>query len=278
MTKLKCILAATDFSESAENAVDYAAALAEKAEAKLVILSAFHIPIVASEIPTLMFTLDELEKDGLQKLKETESRLRKLHPGLKEIELLSLHGFASEIIKSQAEKLKANLLVMGLQGSGFLNEKIIGSNSYEMVNASVCPVLIVPFQLRFQKIERLLYANNNRELQSAKVLEPIAIFAKLFQAKIYILHVNKNSDDLPDSEAAVTGIKLDHYFEGIKHDFYETQSENLVDGINAFAQEHNTDLCFALAHNYSFFEKIFKKNNVQNMMYHLNTPILIIHE
>jgi len=76
MIQLNTILAATDFSESAENAVDYAAALAEKAEAVLILLSAFHVPLVASEVPTLMFTLDELEKEGLQNLRETEARIR----------------------------------------------------------------------------------------------------------------------------------------------------------------------------------------------------------
>ena len=59
---MKTILAATDFSDSAQNAVEYAASMAELTEAKLILFHAYHVPIVASEVPTMMFTLNEMEK------------------------------------------------------------------------------------------------------------------------------------------------------------------------------------------------------------------------
>jgi len=278
MPKLTTILAATDFSESAENAVDYAAALAVKCQAALVILSAYHVPLVASEVPTLMFTLSELEKEGLDQLKETEARIKKNNPGLKSVELLCLHGFAGETIRTQAEKLKANIVVMGLQGSGFFNEKVIGSNAYEMVSECSCPVMIVHHQLKYSPIKRILFAIDNKEIKSLRLLDPLKTLASLFEAELFLLHVNKDQRSLPGLEAAVGGVTLDHYLEGLKHNFYEITAPTLTEGLNAFAKEHQIDLSVAFARHHGFFESLFRKNNVQNMIYHIHTPILTIHE
>lgn len=278
MSKLTTILTATDFSESAENAVDYAAALALKCGAGLVILNAYHVPLVASEVPTLMFTLNELEAEGLQQLKATEARVRKTNPGLKSVDLLCIHGFAGEVIKTQAEKWNAGLVVMGLQGGGFFNEKVIGSNTYEMVNDCSSPVMIVHHQLKYKPITRILFASDNKEIKSLNLLDPLKTLAQLFEAEIYILHVNKDEKELPGQEAAVGGLRLDHYLEGITHHFFEMTAANLTEGLNAFAKQHNIDLSVALARHHGFFESLFRKNNVQDIIYHLNTPILTLHQ
>jgi nucleotide-binding universal stress UspA family protein len=278
MPAFSTILAATDFSDSAENAVNYAADLAVKSQANLVLIFAYHVPLVTSEVPTLMFTLNELEKEGLQQLKESEARLRKSHPGIKSIELLCLHGFVVECIKTQAEKLKADLVVMGLQGSGFFSEKIIGSNSSELVRDCISPVLIVHHELRFKPIQRILLAIDNKEIKHFSALEPLRTLAQVFNAEVFILHVNKTEKELPGMEAAVGGVGLDHFMEGIKHNFYEITAQNLTEGLNIFAQEQKIDLSVGLARHHGFFDSLFRKNNVQDMIYHLNTPILTIHE
>lgn len=278
MYKLTTILAATDFSESAENAVDYAAALAQNCGAGLVILNAYHVPLVASEVPTLMFTLNELEKGGMEELKTTEARVKKNNPGLKSVDLLCLHGFAGEIIKTQVEKLKAGLVVMGLQGGGFFNEKVIGSNAYEMVNDCNAPVLIVHRQLNYSPLKRILLASDHKTIPTLTSLDPLKTLAKQFDAEVCILHVNKNENQVPGMEAAVGGVSLDHYLEEVKHGFYEITAPNVTEGLNAFAKQHNIDLTVALARHHGFFESLFRKNQMQDMIYHLDTPILTIHQ
>ncbi|MCU0359232.1 MAG: universal stress protein [Bacteroidia bacterium] len=278
MSSFSTILAATDFSESAENAIDYAAAMAVKSKARLILLTAYHVPLVASEVPTLMFTLNELEKEGLQQLKDTEARIRKNHPELQSVELMCLHGFAGETIKNQAEKLKADLVVMGLQGSGFFSEKVIGSNASEMVSECACPVMIIHHQIKFKPIQRILFASDNKAIKSLNLLEPLKTMARLFNAEIFILHVNKEEKNIPGFEAAVEGVALDHFLEGIQHNFYEITAPNITVGLNTFAQKHNIDLSVALARHHGFFESIFRKNNMQTIIYHIQTPILTIHE
>lgn len=278
MYTLKTILAATDFSESAEKALDFAAALAEKTSARLVLLHAYHTPVVASEVPTLMFTLNELEKNGLEQLKESENRIRKNHPSLQNTELLCLHGFAGETIKNQARHHAADLLVLGLQGHGFINEKLIGSNSYELVQEGNIPVLIVNHHQNFKPIRRILLAIDNREIHSISVLEPLKVLAMIFQSEVVVLHINKHENELPAQSMAVSGVRLDHFLEGIPHRFAEITSVNFMEALNNYADQNAIDLTVALARQHGFFESLFRKNHLQEMIYHTHTPILTLHE
>lgn len=278
MDKLNTILAATDFSESADHAVEYAAALAEKAGAALILMHAFHVPVVASEVPTLMFTLGEMEKEGMDQLKIIENKLIKKYPGLKSIWSLCLHGFAVETIESQVEKNKADLVVMGLKGSGFFSEKVIGSNSDALAREAKFPVLIVNSACTFKGIKRILFASDNREIKNHTVLEPLKTIAKTFGAHVSILHVSKKTLAEIPVETAVEGLALNRYLESVAHHFFEESANNLVAGLNAFAKDKQIDLTVALARNHGFFESIFSKNHVHDMVYHTNTPLLILHE
>lgn len=278
MYTLKTILAATDFSESAEKALDFAAGLAEHSSARLVLLHAFHTPVVASEVPTLMFTLGELEKNGMEQLEASAARIRKNHPSVELGELLCLHGFAGETIKNQAKRHGADLLVLGLQGHGFISEKLIGSNSFELVQESDIPVLIVNHFQHFRPIKRILLAVDQREITSIHVLEPLKVLAGMFKAEVIVLHVNRDESELPTQTMASSGVRLDHFLDGIPHRFAEVSSPNFMEALNKYADQNGVDLTVALARQHGFFESLFRKNHVQEMIYHTHTPILTIHE
>ncbi|MBI3237552.1 MAG: universal stress protein, partial [Flavobacteriia bacterium] len=68
----KTILVPTDFSESATSAVHYAAQLAKKTRAKLVLLHAFYVPDLVTDVTFMMPSASDLEvtyKNTLKHLK-----------------------------------------------------------------------------------------------------------------------------------------------------------------------------------------------------------------
>ena len=271
-------MVATDFSESADNAVDYAAGLADRSGAELILLHAFHIPVVASEVPTMMFTLGEMEKEGMDQLTITENELRQKYPGIKAFKSLCLHGFVVETVESQVEKYKADIVVLGLQGSGFFSEKVIGSNADALARQAKFPVLIINHHCHFKPLKRILFASDNREIKDHSVLEPLKNLAKQFKSEIHILHVSKKEKTETTLENAVEGLAMDRYLEGIEHYFFDENAGELMVGINSYAKNKEIDLTVALARKHGFFESFFHKNHVHSMVYHTNTPILILHE
>ncbi|HQQ94063.1 MAG TPA: universal stress protein [Bacteroidia bacterium] len=278
MLSLRKILVATDFSESADNALEYAAGLAERTGASLTLLHAYHVPVVASEVPTLMFTLGEMEKEGLDELHRTENELRQKFPRLGKVNTLCLHGFVVETIESQVEKLEIDMVVMGLQGSGFFSEKVIGSNSDAVARRAKFPVLIINHHCRFRDIKRILLASDNKEIRNHHVLDTMRNIAQRFRSQVHILHVSKKENHETSLESAVEGLSMDRYLEGIEHYFFEENAPELMVGINNFNRKKDIDLTVALARRHGFFESFFHKDHVHSMVYHSNTPILILHE
>src|SRR5688572_17287919 len=70
---MKSILVATDFSQSADNAMNYAASLALNLGANLILLHVYQIPISMSDVPVLMVSAEELRNNadmGLKKSRE----------------------------------------------------------------------------------------------------------------------------------------------------------------------------------------------------------------
>lgn len=57
---------------------------------------------------------------------------------------LLVQGSYAEVILSQAERLTADLIVMGTHGKGLARQLVVGSTSERVLRKAPCPVLLVP--------------------------------------------------------------------------------------------------------------------------------------
>jgi len=60
---------------------------------------------------------------------------------------LVIQGPAPEKILSEAERLEADVLVLGSHGHGALHDLLLGSVSQAVLHGAACPVLVVPSRL-----------------------------------------------------------------------------------------------------------------------------------
>ena len=79
---MKKILVPTDFSELAENALKYAAQLAKRTDAELLLLHVYTIPVF-TENPILMNDNQYLEEQAIRGLEEAKQSVEELNSGLK---------------------------------------------------------------------------------------------------------------------------------------------------------------------------------------------------
>lgn len=275
---MNCIFSATDFSDSAQNAVKYAAGLASTSKARLILFHAFHVPIVASEVPTMMFTLSEMEKEGMANLDKLAKELILEYPTIPEISCICRHGFVVEEIESLVNTLTADLVVMGLQGHSFISEKLIGSNTSTLVKQAKFPVLVVHNDLKFKPIQRILLATDNKIPDNKRFLDPLITLSKTLGAHIHILKVIVNKQPNLEMDAAEQGLALDKYLNQTEHSFYEVLADDVLTGINSFSEKKQIDLAVVISRDHSFFESLFSKNNLRNIVYHASTPLLTLHE
>jgi len=138
----KRILVATDFSESAENAVAIAAELALQFDAELTLLTVWEIPPV-SYGATLYVPSDlagPIQEAAQAALDRAGEALKKQVP---RATTLLREGEAWQEILSGAEAVRADLIVVGTHGRRGLGRAFLGSVAERVVRLSPIPVLTV---------------------------------------------------------------------------------------------------------------------------------------
>lgn len=138
MYTIRTILHPTDFSKQAERAFQVACALADKHQAKVVVLHVGPLPLTslggAQAVPPLP------EELGREELKQALLRVRSPLPNVRIEHRLELGEAATEILRI-AEKDKADLIVLGTHGRSGLERVLIGSVAEDVLRRAQCPVL-----------------------------------------------------------------------------------------------------------------------------------------
>jgi nucleotide-binding universal stress UspA family protein len=142
---IKRILVPTDFSECAVPAVRYAAELADKFAAELVLLhvvpdAVLALPDAVMPTPAPMADLEALTDAGHQGLANliAAEKLEPRHPRAE----VRIGSPATEIVAA-AKDLHADLICIGTHGRGGLARVILGSVAEMVVRQAPCPVLTV---------------------------------------------------------------------------------------------------------------------------------------
>lgn len=137
------ILVASDFSDTARVAADWAAEFARALGAKLVVVHVFDMPVVG--VPDAAFIVDaqtaaRLSEQAQRGLDAEIARLREL--GV-EVEGLLRQGDARDVIPKAAESAGAGLVVVGSHGRRGLSRALLGSVAESIVRSSGVPVVVV---------------------------------------------------------------------------------------------------------------------------------------
>ena len=146
MPEYQCILAPTDFSDSAGNAVHAAAGLARQYKAELHLLHIIAAQVYYAEMPEMMLPPMEglsrqLRASGKERLEKLTSDLgRGLHPHIHIEE--SAARPADAIIEASAN-IRADLIVIGSHGRTGLMHILLGSTAERIVREAGCDVLII---------------------------------------------------------------------------------------------------------------------------------------
>jgi nucleotide-binding universal stress UspA family protein len=145
---MKRILVATDGSDSADRAVDYAAQWAKTNGADLLIVSvsgSYGLPekIFTSFTQSQQIWIKELF-DSLSADILSAARERAQNAGVTIIQLESRTGDVAPTIIDIAREKHADAIVAGKRGAGRVAGLLLGSVSQKLVSLAPLPVIIVP--------------------------------------------------------------------------------------------------------------------------------------
>ncbi|HEX2678776.1 MAG TPA: universal stress protein [Polyangiales bacterium] len=142
METAKHILLATDFSEAAGHALDYAVELSKKLGARLTVVHVYEIPAIAySEQSYLSPDLFKVLEDSARQ--QLDALMAKLKARVPSAESVLKIGAPSDVIIGEAKRLGADLIVMGTHGRRGLSHVFLGSVAEKTLRNANVPVLVL---------------------------------------------------------------------------------------------------------------------------------------
>ena len=135
--EIRHILAPTDFSEHATQAVTTAFELAQTFGAKLSLLHVIEVPVYAIEVA---LPLEDLERDARRALARLLPEAAAAHV---DVTRLVDMGVPYQKIVEMATAEEVDLIVMATHGHTGLSHLVLGSVAERVVRLAPCPVLTI---------------------------------------------------------------------------------------------------------------------------------------
>ncbi len=272
---MKTILVPTDFSKIAENAMDYAVEIAKVFKAKLILIHAYHIPVATTQMAA-MLPLHEIERNIELDLKKLKKRIQK-HSGKSQVvDCIHKYGFAVDEIRSFIQSNPIDLLIIGMQGAGYLTEKIMGNTASALLKEAGCPILAIDKMVKYKPIKTILFASDLRPVLDTNVYSLMTKIALLFKASISILHVSNFDHQKISVERDIEKTKLDRLLSDTPHAFYDVTNDDIIEGINEFAKEKGLDIVVMLPRKHTLLGGFLNEPNVKRMIFNTKAPLLAL--
>lgn len=273
---MKTIIVCTDYSEPAGNAARYAAQLARRTGATLVLYHSFFLPLPLAETPVALPPADALYD---------EHHLRLQAIGR---ELAQAYGIPTDCIASPlpvvdglpalVKKRHADLVVLGMGALSEFDRRVFGSTATRVIAQAAFPVLVVPRNVSFEPLRRILYACDYQAFPPGHAFSLMLALAGAFGAQVDVLHVEKPEPATasPRPKSAYRGPHLESVLQGIKHQYTFLEEEDVVTGIEQSIREEEANLLVMVPRRHGFWDILFNRSTTHRMAYQTHIPLLVL--
>jgi nucleotide-binding universal stress UspA family protein len=267
------VLIATDFSKASRNATLYGVQLAKEINANIILFNAYDIPTPAAGLKvgisrySVSVQIDKKLKDEAETFNDMD---------IPSIATICDEGNAEDAIINVANNKKVDFIVIGMKGRGKNFKKIFGSTATSLSKRTNIPVIIVPEYATFKAPHNIAFANDVIIDSEKDVPEDLKKIALLFKSKLNIVKVikNKHSESLQTSNNADKP-KVVYTFDT---SFEYPVNTDLRQALNDFIEEYHCDLLVMMPRKHKLMERLFRKSETKNMIFHTHVPLLVLPE
>ncbi len=279
---MKKILVPTDFTPTAENAIETARLLAKKNGAEILFLNVIEINSGESLNTTGGASAGASFADGIliqESIKRSEQEMVRL------VDVSKFQGVTANYeiklgnpfrhIFSAIDDHSIDFIVMGTKGASGLSEIIIGSNTEKVVRKAKCPVLSIKESLNENTFKDIVYATNFGE-NEGEVVEAIKDIQADFNGNIHLVWINTPNDFKSDS---TTRPLLDKFVKdhGLKNCTTHVYSDIIAeDGIRNFAAYIDAGLIVMGTNSYTGLSRLIRGSVAEDMINHATRPVLTV--
>jgi nucleotide-binding universal stress UspA family protein len=263
---MKSILVATDFSPSADNAMNFAASMAKNLGASLTLLHVYQIPISMSDVPVLMVSAEELRNNADMGLMKSKEMLENNYPGLS-IQTESRLGDVVTELQELCEKHQPLAVVVGKHGASGVERFFFGSTALSVIRAIKIPVITVPDSTKAYRLSGIALASDGSPLgEHESVIRNLILETG---AKLHVIHVKESGSD----QTAITNILQD-----LNPVCQTITSEDFIEGISNYLEKNQVDMLMVIPHKHSFIERFLFKTHTAELIRKVPYPVITLGE
>ncbi len=271
------ILVPIDFSQSSEFASKMANAIAKKSNSEVFLLHMIELPTGIVDmgagtnfsIPESMLYLRKVKERILEFKEQFFHENELVHHSIR-------FQNPYEGILKYAEKIEADLIVMGSKGHSEFEEILIGSNTEKVVRSSKAPVLVVKRDSEKFKMKNLVFASNFKDEADKEPFSKFLDFANSFKSKVHLVKINTPSNFESTQEAKEKIANFTEEFDLPKHTINIYNDSSVKSGILNFARDIEADLIAMCTHGRSGLSHLFSASVTKNLSKDALKPMLTI--
>ncbi|CAH1000709.1 hypothetical protein LEM8419_01843 [Neolewinella maritima] len=265
---MRHLLVPTDFSQAADNALEYARLLATEFDAALTLAYIHAMPMDPMRIGEIS---SELYQDGEAAIEERASRLRE--GGLVVHTDVQL-GMPASRLKRIVFKQGIDLVVMGCQGEHYMPEQIFGSTTTELMDEVTVPIIAVPATYTPAFPRHLMWAADRRAPQRAATLYPLFELVDHATTELKVFHYQEKK------ESTLPSARFKELLAEVRYDyFYQLADGETPEGaIREFVRMTDVDLVALIHRQSTWLSRMMMPSCTRKSVYTSPVPVLILQE
>jgi len=276
---MKQILVASDFSNSASNAMVYALSLAKILQMEIAVIHAIHPTEGINNSTYNAIFIEDYYAKKRSALKEWAETFKQ-YEEYKDVEIKTFCdvGFLRKVITKYVEYNSVSFLVIGVTGATGI-KGIVGSNASMVITKMRIPTLLIPLEssLPFIPVVTLAtdYKTTRLSVRDVKALNQILKATK--PKKLEILHISEK--DMDEKSIKNGEKKLKEQLPSVEINFnYIDDDGKTSNGIIDFIEQNKTDILCVVKRNHNIIYRLFSNSTVNEVLNKSIKAILILHE
>lgn len=269
---MKKILCPVDFSDVSVNGMEYASHLAKALQASLTLLH-----IRTSIWPEAL----QLKQESSRSNEEIQSALSLYKTEIQREFGIDCHYHiesTTDTLDNSVASFAMNydLVVMGTNGADNTYQYVFGSNTYQVIERSNCPIVVVPEGCIYRPIELMIYAYDP-ESNPIFLIDQLKKLSTPLSTELRVLHV------AADNPSVDTKHRMDILRDAVKAresknltwSFDFQYSKDVWWALNQYMTTHRGGMLALSFHHRSLIESLFNENVIKEITMVADYPVYV---
>ena len=275
---MKKVICPIDFSDLSLAALHYAVEITDLLGGHLVIVHSIHLPSLEGRVPMSEVMLEKTKKEAENKLIEiTEHTTTKFkrRGSFASVEYQLFEGLLVDVLVRINKNENPDMFVMGTLGASGLGDYLLGSNTSRVVKKVDCPVLLVPFDNTYNRINKIVFGTALSE-DEIPALEYLIGYAEKTNAAIKVVHVGNPNSKIVANRFEEHKQMINKKLKNNQLVFDLEYHKDEFEGLNKYLKRNKADVLAIHNRRRNFVSKLFDDSVTDDLVFHSDLPVLCI--